>query len=310
MGIKQRVKMLFKNNPILRGAVKRFAVFFMRIYNQAFPGEVNLVWLDYPVDPKPRGANSPILHAMKAYEKNYEAHLNRILAQKDSLSKIPFGPVDDSGPFWDNSWFSGLDAAALYAWMAAEKPGLYLEIGSGHSTRFAARARTDHHLSTRIVSVDPMPRAEIDALCDEVVRTPCESLDPAFFDQLKSGDILFIDSSHRSFQNSDVTMLFLEVLPRLKKGVLVHVHDIFWPSDYPAEWAKRFYNEQYLLGAYLLAGYFEEILFSSAYVSFEPRLRRQEDPLWSGPLSGSPRGGSSIWLRTAAPRTVRDAAGA
>ena len=93
----------------------------------------------------------------------------------------------------------------------------------------------DHHLRTRVISSDPRPRVEIHSLCDEGIRHPLESIDLAVFDQLAPGDILFIDSSHRVFTNSDVNVVFLEVLPRLQPGVLVHLNDIFLLYDYPPE---------------------------------------------------------------------------
>jgi hypothetical protein len=94
--------------------------------------------------------------------------------------------------------------------------------------------------------------AEIDRLCDSVIRRPLEELDLSIFDDLEPGDFLFIDSSHRTFSNSDVTVVFMDVLPRLRTGVIVHFHDIFWPYDYLPEWANQYYSEQYLLHSYLL----------------------------------------------------------
>ena len=97
-------------------------------------------------------------------------------------------------------------------------------------------------------------------------------MDPAVFDQLGAGDLLFIDSSHRVLQNSDVTVLFLDVIPRLPPGVLVHVHDISLPYDYGAviEIIDRFYSEQYILAAYLLAeGNHIQVLLPSLFVSYD-----------------------------------------
>jgi len=108
-------------------------------------------------------------------------------------------------------------------------------------------------LPTTITSLDPQPRAAIDALCDEVVRVPLETCDLRVFDTLVAGDVLFFDGSHRVFTNSDVTAFFFDVVPRLAPGVLVHIHDIFWPWDYPPTWNEHFYSEQYLLGAMLLS---------------------------------------------------------
>ena len=130
---------------------------------------------------------------------------------------------------------------------------IYVEIGSGNSTKFVARAIADHRLDAEIISIDPEPRAEIDALCDQVLRSPLEHCDLGVFDTLGAGDIVFADNSHQSFMNSDVTVFFCEILPRLARGVIVGIHDIFLPDDYPADWAGRYYSEQYLLACYLLA---------------------------------------------------------
>ena len=82
-----------------------------------------------------------------------------------------------------------------------------------------------HSLQSRITSIDPAPRAESDRLCDSVIRQPLEELDLSVFDDLEPGDFLFIDSSHRTFSNSDVTVVFMDVLPRLRTGVIVHFHE-------------------------------------------------------------------------------------
>ncbi|HJZ13300.1 MAG TPA: class I SAM-dependent methyltransferase, partial [Acidobacteriota bacterium] len=105
---------------------------------------------------------------------------------------------------------------------------------------------------TKLISVDPHPRSECDQLCDEIVRLPLESVDLDLFQRLHPGDILFVDGSHRCFMNSDVTVFFLDVLPRIQPGVVIGIHDIFIPDDYPAEWIMRYYNEQYVLSSYLL----------------------------------------------------------
>ncbi|WP_421781082.1 class I SAM-dependent methyltransferase [Kiloniella litopenaei] len=154
---------------------------------------------------------------------------------------------EDMLPYWKNSWFGPLDAYSLATAINLWKPKTFLEIGSGVSTRFARLTLKKGNIASRLISIDPSPRMEVDALCDEVIRKPLEECDSHYFEQLEAGDILFYDGSHRCFQNSDVTVFFLEILPLLKKGVHVHIHDIFWPEDYPTHWVERYYNEQYLL---------------------------------------------------------------
>ncbi|MCY7410548.1 MAG: class I SAM-dependent methyltransferase [Chitinophagales bacterium] len=118
--------------------------------------------------------------------------------------------------------------------IAIRKPKIYVEIGSGNSTMVARKAIEDHQLKTKIISIDPYPRASIDNLADTLIRKPIENLsDYNFIDELNENDILFIDNSHRSLPNSNVTVCFLEIIPRIKKGVLIHIHDIYLPYDYP-----------------------------------------------------------------------------
>lgn len=153
---------------------------------------------------------------------------------------------------WKNYYIPALDALSLM-WAAACARSTFVEIGSGNSTIFIRRSIEYNGSKTRLVSVDPYPRVEIDSLCDEIVRQPLEQMDLALFEQLQPGDVLFVDNSHRSFMNSDVTVVMLDILPRLRPGVLVGFHDIFLPFDYSEAWSGWAYNEQYLLGSYLLA---------------------------------------------------------
>src|SRR5262249_55639129 len=134
------------------------------------------------------------------------------------------GAYADLAPFWLNTWLPPLDAMALFAMLCRRKPGNFVEIGSGMSTKFARHAISAHGLPTRIISIDPEPRNEIEPLIDEAVRRPLEDVDLQLFSELDAGDFLFFDGSHRALQNSDVTVFFLDVLPKLKPGVVVHLH--------------------------------------------------------------------------------------
>jgi hypothetical protein len=235
--------------------------------------------------------------------------LQRVLAHQARLQSIPVhAPRDSPEPRWINGALPGLDAAVLYAIVADQRPTTYLEVGSGHSTKFARRACSDHDLATRIVSIDPAPHTEIDDLCDEVIRAGLEDVDLATFDRLDAGDILFVDNSHRCFQNSDVTVAFLDVLPRLRPGVLVHFHDVFLPDDYPPEIVDQLYSEQYLLAAALLAdGPNLEVVLPAWFVSADPELAPILEPLWSHPaFDDVQRHGASFWVRTG-PVTPSDA---
>ena len=204
-----------------------------------------------------------------------------------NFQNIPFNNTVQTAPFWSNSAFPPLDACMLYSLLASRKPAVFMEVGSGNSTKFAYKAVVDHSPATQIISIDPCPRAEIDNLCNTCLRVPLEQVPLEQFEVLKSGDILFIDNSHRSFQNSDVTFFFTTILPNLNPGVIYGIHDIFLPNDYPGEWAMRFYNEQYLLMTYLLGGAGgDEILFPVAYMSYRKDVEKAllgecvESPPW------------------------------
>jgi hypothetical protein len=273
------------------------------------------ITLEYPLHPAPRYGESKPPHLELAgliakRDQAYAATLQELARFETKLAAIPATPSLDKPyePHWHNGYFSAFDAIALYGLLGVLNPQRYLEIGSGNSTKFARRAIDDLSLGTSIISIDPVPRAEIDAVCDRVLRSPLEDVDTAVFDDLRAGDILFVDSSHRVFTNSDVTVFFLEILPRLKAGVTLHIHDVFLPFDYPTSWSNRHYSEQYLLAAYLLAEYPRlEVLLPIAYVDRHQELAKRAATDWSRQVFQDafaryrePAGGyfgTSFWLR-------------
>jgi hypothetical protein len=269
-------------------------------------GRRRCIELDYPVTPRTRwGYGAPpherISVALEAGRDRYREHLHRILGLREELARIPVrNPTSLTEPTWVNGFLPGLDSAALYTFLATTNPSLYLEVGSGNSTKFVRRAIEDHGLHTKVVSIDPQPRAEVDAICDEVVRSPAEDVDLSIYDRLGEGDVLFVDNSHRCLQNSDSTVIFLDVLPRLHRGVLVEFHDILLPDDYPADFLSRFYSEQYLLAAYLLAGGERfSVELPNHFISEDPKLSEVLQPLWADPrMAAVERHGVSFWLET------------
>ncbi len=137
---------------------------------------------------------------------------------------------------------------------SALAPGRIVEVGSGYSTRIMRQALKDTNAACEITAIDPAPRAEIAAVADRVIRANVVGVDEAPFRALGAGDILFIDGSHYAFNGTDTPFLLLEVLPSLRPGVVVHVHDIFLPYEYDALFTARSYNEQYVLAGLLLGG--------------------------------------------------------
>ena len=196
-------------------------------------------------------------------------------------------------PRWDQDWFPRLDAAAAYALVRGEPPKRIVEVGSGHSTRFMARAVADGALPTRITAIDPQPRARITALKLEYLAVRVQDAPPEIFADLQAGDILFVDSSHQVRPGNDLDFLLNRVVPKLAPGVRLHFHDIFLPDEYPEQWAWRRYNEQDFIKALLPC---HAVEFSGHWVaSRRPDLLRQgvlgRLPLVAGALE------SSLWLR-------------
>lgn len=204
-------------------------------------------------------------------------------------------------PRWQQDWFPGLDGAAAYALVREARPRRIVEVGSGHSTRFLARAVADGGLATEMLCIDPAPRADIAGLEDavplRVLRSTLQDAGVGAVPDLAPGDMLVIDSSHLALPGTDVDLLFGRVLPRLPAGVLVHVHDVFLPDGYPASWAWRHYGEQMVVAGWLAAGGLR-LRFASRWVR-----TRMASELAVGTAGGIPVADgafeSSLWAVTA-----------
>ncbi|MBS1647511.1 MAG: class I SAM-dependent methyltransferase [Bacteroidetes bacterium] len=264
------------------------------------------VFLEYKVQPKPRHHNKPhslLYEIINANRDLYKKNLEYFLTHTETLQSIKQTQqeTNENNPVWNNGFLPGLDMVAIYGMIAKHKPATYIEIGSGNSTKVARKAIKEQHLNTVITSIDPFPRTNIDHLADKVMRVPFENLQDNNFiiDSLKEDDILFIDNSHRVFPNSDAMICFLELLPYLKKGVIVHIHDIYIPYDYPQFMCDRFYNEQYVLAAFVLANpqKYKPIL-PNYFISEDAELAKSIAPLWNhAHLQNVEKHGGSFWLQ-------------
>jgi predicted O-methyltransferase YrrM len=197
-------------------------------------------------------------------------------------------------PRWRQDWFPRLDGAALYTIVRLGRPRRILEIGSGHSTRFLAQAVADAGLDCAITCIDPQPRAELGRLPVALHRRLLAAADAHHAAELEAGDILLVDSSHVAMPGSDVDLLLNAVLPRLRPGVLIHVHDIFLPDPYPAGWAWRGYNEQIAVGCLIHGGGYA-LRFSSHYLATRHAKRLGEGVIGQLPLAPGAFE-SSLWL--------------
>jgi hypothetical protein len=218
------------------------------------------------------------------------------LPYKTDYSKFPQSSNGDQDGFYlDNGYFRSVDAELLYSVIRHKKPKRIVEVGSGFSTRLIARAIRDGQLTSTLTSIDPSPRVEVGGHATQHIRSAVEDLDPkSIIESLQEGDLLFIDSSHRIVTGGDVPYLFLEILPRLRKKVLIHIHDIFMPFDYPEEpvlygWG---WTEQYLVHAFLSFNEAFDILWPARYMW----ANHQSSVLDVIPADVSVYPPSSLWL--------------
>jgi len=264
------------------------------------------LFLEYHVNFKPRYGHGQPAHTLlyELINKNrseYSDMLNEALKYKQAFHSIK--KIDEENdkinPVYNNGFLPGLDIVALYTIISNFKPDSYVEVGSGNSTKVAYKSIKDNGLNTKIISIDPMPRAEIDRLADKIIREPFENTNFDFIFSLKENDILFIDNSHRILPNSDSMVFYLEVLPKLPKGVIVHIHDIYLPYDYPQFMCDRFYSEQYGLAIYLMANSNRyHTIFPNYFISEDDELSSILAPIWQHPnLENVERHGGSFWLK-------------
>jgi hypothetical protein len=238
----------------------------------------------------PPGAQPPY----PAIERLFERHAAAFAGVLDAVDGHA-GGIEGLKGLLGQSWFPPLDAAVAYALVRERKPRRIVEVGSGHSTRILARAECG---VGEIVAIDPMPRADIAGLPGlRVVSSTLQAAPSDVFDGLRAGDVLFIDSSHILMPGSDVDILLNRVLPRLPSGVLVHIHDIFLPFDYPPIWGWRNYNEQQGVLPLLATGAYRP-LFSSVWVE-----RRMGERLAASVVAHLPQPSdamaTSLWLEKA-----------
>ena len=199
----------------------------------------------------------------KSVERDFRVFLDEIDSYKADFAVIGIDPPPQ--PRWQQGWFPRLDAAAAYTMVRKHRPDRIVEIGSGHSTRFFARAVQDGGFNCEIISIDPEPRANLCGLDVVQIRSTCQQADDAIFSALTRGDVLFMDSSHILMPGSDVDYFLNHIWHIICSGVIVHIHDVMLPDGYPEAWHWRGYNEQSAI-APLISSAQASLLFSSNYV--------------------------------------------
>lgn len=207
----------------------------------------------------------------------------RKLSYTDELTALPLqGDPKGSTFYVNNPSFGPGDCDIYYLIVRNYKPRKIIEIGSGFSTLIcyeAIKRNNQEGFSTELFCIEPYEMPWLSQMKGiHLIRKEVEKVSLDTFQVLEENDILFIDSSHIIRPENDVLFEFLELLPRLKKGVIIHVHDIFTPRHYPVEWLKeefRFWNEQYLLEAFLCFNDQFEIMYTLNHLKHEalPEIR-------------------------------------
>lgn len=205
-----------------------------------------------------------------------------------------------------NNHFESVDGEVLYCMIRHFRPGKVIEIGSGYSTYLTAQAllknKSEYGQECELTAIEPYPGPVLKRGfpgLTQLITAKVEDVPLATFAELSENDILFIDSSHMLKIGSDVQYEYLEILPRLNKGVIIHVHDIFLPAEYPRAWVineHKFWTEQYLLQAFLAFNDSFDVLWAGSFLhlKYSEKLNQafnsyNRDKNWPG----------SFWMRKA-----------
>ena len=181
-----------------------------------------------------------------------------------------------------NGTFEWMDARLLYYFLQKNKPKKIIEIGSGNSTLLICNTKSIFNLELEIICIEPYPSNYLEELNERgeitLIKDKLENIDLNIFSDLQENDILFIDSSHVLKLDSDVMFYFTKIFPLLNKNVLIHIHDIFFPFDYPLSWLKegRFWNEQYFLYVFLQYNTKFKIKFCNSYSYYKYKKKLQK----------------------------------
>ncbi len=231
-----------------------------------------------------------------------EAQLELLPEFEVYAKDMPFGTTTGETRYrLANRWFAHGDGVALYSMLRRLRPKRYVEVGSGWSSALTLDVNElflDRAVHCTFIEPDPRRLRALLRTGDsvELLERPLHAVPPEVLTDLSPGDVLFIDSSHVSRVGSDVNQLLLDVLPALPAGVHVHVHDIFYPFEYPPRWVYRgrVWTEGYLLRALLTGNPRLRITWFNSYLG-----QFHREPVAAALPAWAPVPGSSIWLETA-----------
>jgi len=247
-----------------------------------------------------------ILGELASYLGDYDSLFSEIIDLKDrgatltkSYEQLKYSLV--------NGAFEWMDGRLLHYFLQKHQPKRVIEIGSGNSTLLMHNTIKHFGMATEIICIEPFPSKFLEVLHElghiTLIKKPLQDVDSDLFRTLRENDILFIDSSHVAKLGSDVVHYYTKIFPILSPKVLVHIHDIFSPFDYPVPWTLQgtFWNEQYMLFAFLLNNEKFRIKFCNSYSEFRfskflKEIQKDTFEITHG-LSTGVFSGGSIWLQ-------------
>lgn len=231
-----------------------------------------------------------------AFERNAGARIiSHLPVYRSRFNDFTDPARNEVGYSFANENFTSPDAEVLYTIIHMLRPRRVVEVGCGYSTKLVRQALLDANLHAWFVGIDPQPRTEIVSLHDEFYPQRVEELEfRQVFARLGEDDILFIDSSHEVKARNDVVDLYLRVLPKLPAGVVIHVHDVFLPYEYPREWVidnRWGFTEQYLVQSLVSCERAFEVLWPGHFLQRVDPEFAFHFPYLDG------RTAKSLWLR-------------
>lgn len=297
LGLARRVKESDLTQPFLARAFRRLQNIGINVtpnhYYWPIPDLKDLEKRDWRFDPNPAGVDLGIGRQLE--------FLENVIVPYQAECSFPEEPGSTPWEYHHNNrWFEAVDAEVAYAMVRHFKPRKIIEIGGGFSTRVLAQAIRENDdqygFECELTTIEPYPdkilRSGIPGVT-ALIEKPAQDVDLELFLGLRNRDMLFIDSSHVVRVGGDVVYEYLDILPRLQPGVVVHLHDIFLPSDYPQDFVFEglcFWSEQYLLQAFLSFNRDYEVIWgSSAMQQFHSQELENAIPAWRNSYSRMPK---------------------
>jgi len=231
-------------------------------------------------------------------------YVDKCSIYEKELEDITFDKEDKYNFYWNNGAFSHTDAIFYYSLIRMLKPQKIIEIGAGNSTKILLKSlKFNNSNPSEILSIiEPYPYEDLQLVAEKynipLIEKKIQDTTIDVFKTLQDGDILFYDGSHVSKYGSDVNHFIFNILPELNSGVYIHIHDIFLPTEYPENWIEDmniFWNEQYIVHAFLQFNSSYEVVFSSNYLITNYKSELDEKFSVTQKLNGNL--GGSIWLR-------------